>query len=349
MKGDAVYELDDLAEKIAEMQPMPGIAALPKTASSRAPGLGMDFGSASDEAKPPLIDALTTPIHEGGENGQTRWDSFNRVAGWHIHLARQGQMPIEEAADKTRTWTLINMVPPWPEQLFRTQFQGLLDADIAKHGPLAPPPVPWLQMPPAIPLAGPAQSLDDWDVGKWTLAEPAPRKHLVQGLIMAGQTHTLAAEGGAGKTFLALDLALKLAAAAGGVEDLTWLGQSVLPSVGGIVIMLTAEDDRGELHIRLNDIDPGAKLRAAAAGRFRLVPLVNVGGAFPLVARGRDGVPGPSPRWAAMFAEIAAIAKDRQVGCVIIDTMAATLHGEDIRSEERRVGKECRSRWSPYH
>ena len=23
--------------------------------------------------------------------------------------------------------------------------------------------------------------------------------------------------------------------------------------------------------------------------------------------------------------------------------------GEGIRSEERRVGKECRSRWSPYH
>src|SRR5256885_3660406 len=23
--------------------------------------------------------------------------------------------------------------------------------------------------------------------------------------------------------------------------------------------------------------------------------------------------------------------------------------GDDIRSEERRVGKECRSRWSPYH
>ena len=22
---------------------------------------------------------------------------------------------------------------------------------------------------------------------------------------------------------------------------------------------------------------------------------------------------------------------------------------KDIRSEERRVGKECRSRWSPYH
>src|SRR3712207_9197062 len=26
-----------------------------------------------------------------------------------------------------------------------------------------------------------------------------------------------------------------------------------------------------------------------------------------------------------------------------------TLHNDVVRSEERRVGKECRSRWSPYH
>ena len=30
-------------------------------------------------------------------------------------------------------------------------------------------------------------------------------------------------------------------------------------------------------------------------------------------------------------------------GCPLHDTMV------DDRSEERRVGKECRSRWSPYH
>ena len=28
---------------------------------------------------------------------------------------------------------------------------------------------------------------------------------------------------------------------------------------------------------------------------------------------------------------------------------AASLFDSEIRSEERRVGKECRSRWSPYH
>src|SRR3712207_9040206 len=33
-------------------------------------------------------------------------------------------------------------------------------------------------------------------------------------------------------------------------------------------------------------------------------------------------------------------------GVILFDE---TLHQEASRSEERRVGKECRSRWSPYH
>src|SRR2546421_7319398 len=31
------------------------------------------------------------------------------------------------------------------------------------------------------------------------------------------------------------------------------------------------------------------------------------------------------------------------------DDLQAVSGGQDTRSEERRVGKECRSRWSPYH
>ena len=34
-------------------------------------------------------------------------------------------------------------------------------------------------------------------------------------------------------------------------------------------------------------------------------------------------------------------------GCKV--SVGSKLHGMDARSEERRVGKECRSRWSPYH
>ena len=42
---------------------------------------------------------------------------------------------------------------------------------------------------------------------------------------------------------------------------------------------------------------------------------------------------------------------DEIVGAAHNETVARknpTLHAE-MRSEERRVGKECRSRWSPYH
>ena len=34
---------------------------------------------------------------------------------------------------------------------------------------------------------------------------------------------------------------------------------------------------------------------------------------------------------------------------IFLDVMMPRLSGFDLRSEERRVGKECRSRWSPYH
>ena len=31
------------------------------------------------------------------------------------------------------------------------------------------------------------------------------------------------------------------------------------------------------------------------------------------------------------------------------DTQECSVSNREFRSEERRVGKECRSRWSPYH
>src|SRR5207253_10735323 len=37
-----------------------------------------------------------------------------------------------------------------------------------------------------------------------------------------------------------------------------------------------------------------------------------------------------------------------RIGSPAVRTMRDT-EGQEYRSEERRVGKECRSRWSPYH
>ena len=48
----------------------------------------------------------------------------------------------------------------------------------------------------------------------------------------------------------------------------------------------------------------------------------------------------------AMALVIAAAAK----GLEYLEGLAGLhLIGASVRSEERRVGKECRSRWSPYH
>src|SRR5688572_31993757 len=52
----------------------------------------------------------------------------------------------------------------------------------------------------------------------------------------------------------------------------------------------------------------------------------------------------PEGRWRAFAEAMVALATD-----VVIDAGLAPLPAELARSEERRVGKECRSRWSPYH
>ena len=38
-----------------------------------------------------------------------------------------------------------------------------------------------------------------------------------------------------------------------------------------------------------------------------------------------------------------------EIGTFVQQSLSSELSGNIIRSEERRVGKECRSRWSPYH
>ena len=40
---------------------------------------------------------------------------------------------------------------------------------------------------------------------------------------------------------------------------------------------------------------------------------------------------------------------DPAIGYTDIKTALARIKARQLRSEERRVGKECRSRWSPYH
>ena len=50
-----------------------------------------------------------------------------------------------------------------------------------------------------------------------------------------------------------------------------------------------------------------------------------------------------------MSSDISRILKEARDQGRLTTLEYAELIFDDFRSEERRVGKECRSRWSPYH
>ena len=57
----------------------------------------------------------------------------------------------------------------------------------------------------------------------------------------------------------------------------------------------------------------------------------------------------PSPDGTS-FASIQQVSQDSSENCAkLLDWLGITIPRHFDRSEERRVGKECRSRWSPYH
>ena len=81
--------------------------------------------------------------------------------------------------------------------------------------------------------------------------------------------------------------------------------------------------------------------------RVGIAAVVGVGGRAVGSVRRRGGVRG----------RVAATTIGRRHDCVrpyespslLGFSMRHTIRGRVLRSEERRVGKECRSRWSPYH
>ena len=94
---------------------------------------------------------------------------------------------------------------------------------------------------------------------------------------------------------------------------------------------------KGEVSWRISLEEP---LVSGAATDGALLFLAGARGRLRAV-RGRDG----AAVWTADLPDAPVVAP-RVIGArVLVGTADGTL----LRSEERRVGKECRSRWSPYH
>ena len=116
--------------------------------------------------------------------------------------------------------------------------------------------------------------IDQYFVGK------APeQKFLIGDTIPLGVPCVFAAAGDSGKGMMTLDLAMKVAS-----------GASMQSSFGGLVaehgdvILITAEDDKDEMHRRISRLDP-SKYRESYEHKLRILPLPNLGGVFPIMQK----------------------------------------------------------------
>lgn len=321
-------DVEEQIERIEAMPVMPGISV-----AAPAPTIEMMSFRAGSE-RPAIPHIMNTPIAEGGGDNN-RWSVFSQVAGHNIRQARMGNITIEEAQNLTYGWMHAQMRPPWPDERFRQEFVALMNRDAQSNGPILQQERPVENKPIMTTDNRAASGLEGfftWAAHRWSGGARPERKFMVEGFLMAGQSHLVAAEGGIGKTFTMLDLAVKVASHNQG-EQTDWLGMRLTDLCAGkTVVMLTAEDDLTELQIRLHDIDP-ARRRLLARNRLVLVPLQNAGGAFALIQKGPKGEALPAPRWSQLLNLMNQInATENPVGLVIIDTLNSMLHGEDIQA-----------------
>jgi hypothetical protein len=340
------FEIDTLKDAVTEMGCADGIqldaSLLPVLVASYAGG-GLNF-SAFKAARGDLqgeradvVPVLTQDVREGGDSERNRWSSFNVAAGLHLYEARSGKIGLDQAKEVTAAWMATHMVPPWPEAKFNTEWNALVAKDLREKGPFAPLRVVAQNSAAPAPLLDKGvrdlsgkwsqqQPLVDFNVRKLAKLEIPDRKFLVDGLVMAGKSHLMAAEGGVGKTMLLLDLAIKIA---GHSPDKlqSWCGMPLEDDAGGKVVMFTTEDDADELTIRLHDLMTKEQWEAAG-DRFSLIPTMSIGGAFPLVERERPGGPPLlGQQWRTWLDQLEGLGKDLKL--VVIDTLNTSLHGEE--------------------
>ena len=116
-------------------------------------------------------------------------------------------------------------------------------------------------------------------VDQYFVGSVPEQKFLIGDTIPLGVPCVFAAAGDSGKGMMTLDLAMKVAS-----------GTSMQSAFGGLVaehgdvILITAEDDKDEMHRRISRLDP-QRHREVYSHKLRVLPLPNLGGVFPIMQK----------------------------------------------------------------
>lgn len=253
------------------------LGGMPQSASNVLP-FSFDF---SRDALPASIDrVLLQPILAEGksDDGLTRFEGATMAFGHLWRQVRDGRISADEGLRAALEWNAYVPQPAWSEDRVHQEWARLGKVDVANHGPLPAPRA----------TAGEWARFDDWTGAKF-VGTPTPRRYLIDGVLPLGVPGIVAASGGLGKSFLMLDLALRIATGAPrqpfdmNKEQLIFGGEV---REFGTAVLFGAEDDQHTLHERLAALDPSGKRKTA---RLRPIPLPDAGGARALFAADRVG------------------------------------------------------------
>ncbi|MDP2620302.1 MAG: AAA family ATPase [Hyphomicrobiales bacterium] len=156
---------------------------------------------------------------------------------------------------------------------------------------------------------------------------PVPKREwLVEGLIPAKNVTLLYGDGGTGKSTLMMQLGAAVAAG----RD--WIGRPVTAARPKALI-LTAEDDRDELHRRLADIASFEGLSLSdLGGHLKAISLADHASGATLAATDRNDRLKATPLWDELVREIAAF----RPSFVALDTLTDIFGGnENVRGQVR--------------
>lgn len=289
-----------------------------------------DFIGKDPEAQKDRLKQITgTVISAGGDENDSRWQRFTEYAGRMVMHARLGEISLEEAYQTVYSWTQTNMSPPWPDARIAQEFGALVKLDKNKN------PEAWAALEPkSVEVVQPEKTKETWTLKDFRITDryktdPPPVPWLVEELLIENTIHALVADGGVGKTYLALDMAMRLAAGEG--EE--FLGFKVKKKA--VCIVLTVEDSDDDIHRRIQNMDRDGSLRRKAEDRVYVVPVLDeIKGGLTLVEKDRLGNHKPSEVWTWFVGKVKDIMSEHagMPVLVVIDTYSATHHGDENSS-----------------
>mgnify|MGYP003108918691 FL=1 len=158
---------------------------------------------------------------------------------------------------------------------------------------------------------------DTFSASRFTGDAPV-QKFLIDGTFPLGVPIIFSAAGDSGKGMMTLDMGMKIAS-----------GRPMTNAFGGLVkefgnvVIFTAEDDEGEMHRRIDRLDPFMD-RMNYPYDLKIVPLPNVGGVFPILSD-NHGEFSTSQEFEKIYEQIL---KMKDLKLIVFDPLASFVHAD---------------------